>query len=163
MTRKITELKRFDRADLESLAKFVAQMAVVDGLYIGDFHGQTARWEADGSLVVETEHTPADFGDWQRHVVKEPAAPVEDGRRDRHLLMQARGGDMAVLPPEVELRVIKMQYLGVLQLLGEVLAYVATDNEWRAVAEVAFADAERAIPTIRVHKTRNRYDLEVVS
>ena len=59
---------------------------------------------------------------------------------------------------------IRMQYLGVLTLLGNVMAYVRHDEEgqeYHDLAAQAYDDAIAVIPNLRVRRTISRYDLDL--
>jgi len=63
--RRIAEQHTFTREELEAVAKNMARGRIMaNGIYIGTYHTQTAEWRDDGSIVVVTEHTPADWADW---------------------------------------------------------------------------------------------------
>jgi hypothetical protein len=60
---------------------------------------------------------------------------------------------------------IRMQYLGVLQLLGNVMAYVPRQGEgqdWHDAAVRAFNEAMEAVPNLKVIRSISRYDLEIM-
>lgn len=67
MARVITEQKTFSREQLEAVAKFSAQNEIVDGcFYVGEFQGQTASWNPDGSLTIVTRHVPGSLEEFKK-------------------------------------------------------------------------------------------------
>ena len=59
--RTITETHLFTKADLERAAAYLAKAAITGRMYVGEFHDQQINWNADGSLRVETRHTPFEW------------------------------------------------------------------------------------------------------
>lgn len=56
---------------------------------------------------------------------------------------------------------LRMQYLGVLQLLGNAMAHVSSNDELHDSAQTAYDDAMKLIPRLRVRRVLCRYDLEI--
>ncbi len=102
MARTINELKRYSREDIERMAKNYAMIEIVGGMYVGDFHGQTAIWDPDGSLVVTTSHTPGEMEDWRRQklsfadqLARDAAddSALHEGNATNYSLLDDVGGD----------------------------------------------------------------------
>lgn len=60
MPRTVHEIHEFSKEDLENLAKHQAKAAIIGDIYRGKFGKQKVVWKIDGSLMVITEHTPAE-------------------------------------------------------------------------------------------------------
>ena len=58
--REVREIHEFSREQLEKLVKYNAKLAIVGGMYVGEFRDQTVEWRDDGSAVVTTVHTPSE-------------------------------------------------------------------------------------------------------
>jgi hypothetical protein len=59
MIREVREIHDFTREEVHAILKSVAKMAIVGGMYIGDFAGQSVEEMDDGSFRVITLHQPA--------------------------------------------------------------------------------------------------------
>ena len=75
MPRTITETHTFTKADLERAAAWLAKAAIAGRMYVGEFHDQQVNWNADGSLRVETRHTPFEWA-WAAQEQRDRAGRV---------------------------------------------------------------------------------------
>jgi hypothetical protein len=60
MPRTLTESRTFTTAEVDAALTAYARLEIIGQYYEGRFSAQRVKRHADGSVTVETTHTPAD-------------------------------------------------------------------------------------------------------
>lgn len=76
----MTQYYKFDKEQLEKLAKNAATMSLVGRFYCGKMEEPTARWLDDGGIEVFIDHDPTDL---PLPLYNPPRAKRRYVRRDR--------------------------------------------------------------------------------